>query len=1329
MNKKYSVIALCICFIFVAVAIQAPMAQATTNNTALNGIESNLIDLKVVTLQIGDYNQPVYFGVVAYRLDLKTPVTITILNTTLYDSAGDVLSDKKSVSQIGSGIWIGSFPAIGASGTYTIEVSARYTTSYGLNITKKSYGTLTLSGWLGMENQINSTFSSWKNTIDSMSINNMNLTALIQNFGNSLNGYINSMVSGIQELLQNNIADPSFHFMYVNIPPYDDDSAMDAFRASLNQLSYKGISWQMSNITSLADLEDLILNNDTLAPVLVFSGDVVPMPDGYNTTWWTLNLAGYSSKNSGTIAFFSNNWTARYFGNSTMEVEDDNAFSRLLNASILVGGNQIDRTAIDTYWNTEVTDFIENWFVTTLPRWVNTGYKTIDDYYFSQFNHLAIDYKKVYQYEDDAVVYALSNQVNKIFVSPFSNNTLNGVLLYGEIVYSFYSAYSAIMHSLAKTQGDNKLTVDEQSWAYNEMSVLSSDWNAKDFSALTNDFNDVLQFSMNITSEPVAQLPLTVDMGYDYLNTTQSNAVSLESNMYQANQTVCIAPTSSESMNWLESALSREQNYGIETQAGHTRGDGQSDIPNGVFFNPQMVGVAPNNYPAGWTGASNNFASVTTSISMATLEMKITSKITGYKYIYYDLGTNPDPYLGFNVKLSSVIVSGMSNVPDTGFYIFVTLYDLDSGSYIRYLFGQYIYGSTLDTYSIYKQVNVGDFSFVNTNWESDYQSKRGIAPNLNHHWRIEAGILSQSVSAGWSSLTASAQFSDIWMSGNPSDLVWASPSDFSLQGLGIQLSDLWGIIKLDTQNNGNLTFHGILGLLKNISSNAGLRQDSVFDVATSTWVHISDIIGTKIVNAINQARSSLLTGIFTAVSVAIALAIGGIFSIGSIGIAIALGAISTMVVDWFANAFSTLTDILFRGLVGTLVNLVYSIGNILSGIISAVIQQLQMLMNNIGQLLIKITNTIQDLIGKIAGVLTSVKDYVVNGFDVVKNWTLGGILFVKNAINNMITMAQQTWNSLTLSSGFLPFVQNFIDLVQKSITDNKVIMYILNQLGITIPTVDLFEKSTSIGKVLAQGYANINGYTILAFGSGASLDMNNVTIWANYNGTVINGDANYSLYDLSNSLISSGTITFVNGVAVLDTSDPLISIASFDIVYNGTHLIDYVAKTSAELQKTAVYGTYTLLIPATAIGGELWNVVLAMNNMRYSNGTAIVYVNVYDPTGQLAGSRTDKIWFAGSGLMGDTMNFTINPYVYWSGQYTITISVIDEATGCQWIGVESTVIQVQTYLTLQSILLLIAIIAIAGITIYGVWISRKNFKLLTDFIQGKVQIGNSEDGD
>jgi hypothetical protein len=97
--------------------------------------------------------------------------------------------------------------------------------------------------------------------------------------------------------------------------------------------------------------------------------------------------------------------------------------------------------------------------------------------------------------------------------------------------------------------------------------------------------------------------------------------------------------------------------------------------------------------------------------------------------------------------------------------------------------------------------------------------------------------------------------------------------------------------------------------------------------------------------------------------------------------------------------------------------------------------------------------------------------------------------------------------------------------------------------------------------------------------------------------------------------------------------------------------------------------------------------------------------------------------------MGDTMNFTINPYVYWSGQYTITISVIDEATGCQWIGVESTVIQVQTYLTLQSILLLIAIIAIAGITIYGVWISRKNFKLLTDFIQGKVQIGNSEDGD
>lgn len=564
MHRKQMVIASLICFMFVlSAAYQVPMAIAQNNTIAIQSLDIAMTNVSVITQGIGDSGQDIYAGVLVYRLDFRSLITAySVLNCTIKDSGGLVLrlaADYPTI-QIAPGIYLVHFRNIGVDGIYTISVTIGWSTSWGTYVTKTGSAQVILNSWNGLGNQVNSAFSSLASQVNSYSFNMGNFTQNIIAFGDMIDHQIGFLGQAITSMGLDNVGDPSFNISYVNISPYNSAANQNTFRLSLDSLTKVGISWTMNNITTMSALENLIEHTNTSAPMLIFSGSVIPIPNNCNVSYWTTYIGDFVSRNAGTIGLFTNHYAMYHFGYSNGTIMDYNGgFSRLLNTTIGFGSSRAVGASHDVYsvkidsgdvfGTNNVVEFTKDLFnQPSIPNWVTTNCSTLD--YFetignvslNQLVGLAISFRCLYEWMTIPISYAISNSVDQVFYSPFSNNTLNGLLLFGNTIYAFRIAYLNLIYGLQNVlQGT--LTSSARTWYGNMKSKLTTDFGILNFTAMADDFRQVQLYQINVSAGMLASFGGNSTQLTSYLNSTVSQSVALHNDMIQANQTVCLTTT------------------------------------------------------------------------------------------------------------------------------------------------------------------------------------------------------------------------------------------------------------------------------------------------------------------------------------------------------------------------------------------------------------------------------------------------------------------------------------------------------------------------------------------------------------------------------------------------------------------------------------------------------------------------------------------------------------------------------------------------------------------------------------------------------------------
>jgi hypothetical protein len=289
------------------------------------------------------------------------------------------------------------------------------------------------------------------------------------------------------------------------------------------------------------NLESIVKTMNVSAPIMVFGGSVIPTPNSASPQNWTMYLDAFIGRNYGTLAFFDSNYTARYFGYSNgTELTDASCWSKLLLYSVLFAKNQ--SAATGTSYATSVVDWMRNNMVTTLPQFVHTPFKYVDDAFYDSLAGV-MSYRPIYMYWGQPVVYSLSCGVSKIFLSPFTNYTLSAVLLLGDVLYGSFNAYEQVLQSLLVMQNDDRLSYTNQTYALGLYNTIETDWMAKNFTAMFIDFTDYHNFANSLVSESVSGYMAVATSVHSALNATSSIAVALSDDMNAANQTICAKTT------------------------------------------------------------------------------------------------------------------------------------------------------------------------------------------------------------------------------------------------------------------------------------------------------------------------------------------------------------------------------------------------------------------------------------------------------------------------------------------------------------------------------------------------------------------------------------------------------------------------------------------------------------------------------------------------------------------------------------------------------------------------------------------------------------------
>lgn len=1396
MNKKYMSIALCLCLMFGFYSVVAqPVSAQQSNLFSLNSLDSALSYVQVITQGIGDINSPVVVGIVAYRLDVFKAIPLTVLNVSLYDSKGLLISNNATMKQILNGITIATFPAIGISGVYTIVAFVQWNTNWGSVVTKEASGTINLNGWQTLGLNVDAQFNSLSSLIGNYNFNMTDLNTMFADFGKNVSGTFLSIAGTISNMLKDNTVDPTFDFYFVNISPYSSTSQQNAFRASLNMLNKIGISWSMTNVTSMSGsdktcLDYLLLHYNTSSPILIFPNEVIPMPNAYNASSWILHIADFSCRNLATIAFFNSNWTARYFGWSNgTEVNYQMGFNRLLFATVLVTGNQTNGTtnSIGAYPNTAITDGISNWFGITFP-YFQTTYKTISDSYFSMFQSIAIDYKVLYWYYENPIVYTLSNTINKVFVSPFNNDTFNGYLLFGEILWSCFNNYKAVEDKLVLESNDPKLTASQQAWFANESVVLNTMWVDRDFVALANEFVVIREYMHTLSQATITGMPEAINQAYDYLNGTQGDVVTMENGMTQANNTVCISPSTRAFLNWLETSNERARNltsdpplanggggggapstvvavanvninlYDIScsaTVSGGTApytymwnfGDGGKSslatpthhyLVAGMFsvsltvsdslgaggvsqkwinitgldskgekvypYNTNllqvigynylpsfttMTGSGTTNYPTGWSYSKGDGSASTSIVSdewgYNALYQSIPSGLGHYKDNYYVIGHSPPTVISFAVKYDTN-TSYTRNVT-------ISVVDLTTNQWLTFEFAQGSTGFGGDnTHKIVYINTVQNVWYNDTiNWLGKWIMGYGALPDMTHQWAIVFGT---GYMINDNSGVLHARF-EATLSGT------CAFSGFDVQSILEQLNYMWGDVSMTFKGLKGQTFAGILSLLKNMTTNNSLANDRLTNQLNQTIGGTVSNVVSSMVGFITYAENMLQQDIAIFAGIGIGLAVLGITSAMASGIGVALLIVSTLIVKWMADNSIAIIKSLWKGIVGALINVVTMIVRLLTYIMQQIMVAINTLITQIEKLILNITSAISDMFSKIVACLNATIGYVVSSFNVIKNWTLGSVTLVRNSINGIIKEAVDLETKLTGVSGFYNYVDPLRDVFSGIVSGERLINYTLGQFGLTS---SLFKQQVGIQDQIQQVVRAFGGGNILIFGSSPdySLNTQNVTLYTTVNGSAYTGSGKYTIYNKNSPIVvDSGSMTFTNGVGMVDTSFLSNGVYALNVTLaNGFQISAYIDKSNAVKLQQCVYGTYEFTINPIVDSGALFDVIFTLHNLRTANGTALIDVKILGAYGWVSSEVSNNVTFSGVGDKAITLTMSTN-YFIPSGTYTVQVSVTDEYTETQWSGVTSVPLIVNGmsplfYLTVA----VLAIIAIMGIYIF-----------------------------
>jgi hypothetical protein len=514
------------------------------------------------------------------------------------------------------------------------------------------------------------------------------------------------------------------------------------------------------------------------------------------------------------------------------------------------------------------------------------------------------------------------------------------------------------------------------------------------------------------------------------------------------------------------------------------------------------------------------------------------------------------------------------------------------------------------------------------------------------------------------------------------------------------LSLLGSNINLNGQN-----FNGIMGYLKSSMKNIGSLNNTIF-------LAVMKVFNTTVQNFIASGATQLGQGI-----------------IGMSG----LNALVNGFSSWFNSLGNTVqggmklligTGLLsiqniIKSIMGTLVSTIQSVMMYLESIISVLTQDVVNVLTSVANVLNQVLLTITNMFIQIGQGLNSLSVYLNSSFTSIKDWSIGSVTLVQNSINGVIGEAQSLATQLEGASGFYSIISPLQIVLENVISSNQYVKYALGAFGLT---TNLFEEQVTAENGLSQTMGALHGYNMLMFGSDPNgINLSNITFYANYNGTPYTGSSRYEVDSLTSGTIQTGVISFVKGVGVLNLGSLNYGVYSVNCTINpNTNILSYIDKSNSFALQNGVFGSYQVVIPNSTTTNAAFNIIVTLNNERYSSGTAIVTLTIYD--GQynyVAWFGIQDVSFSGSG--SKTVIFSPSIWLLGEdGEYPISISVTDSYTNSQWQGVTSSFIKVYG-ISIFTIISIIAVVALPIVLIVVILLILRKMGLISRAV-GQIKV-------